>query len=124
MNVYLFLSIQCFNVLSLIYYYYHQGPPIGINTPLVDSEGYPRSDIDVFRARTLRKRFIEIQNDHKAVQAKIERGLSELQLVVVRTCVVCVFVCVECCVAVIAAGFGFLLSRSSYNCTLELTRQS
>ncbi|KAL7511439.1 hypothetical protein ACHAXN_011086 [Cyclotella atomus] len=58
------------------------GPPMGIDTPLVDSEGYPRGDIDVFRARTLRRRFIEIQNDHKAVMAKIEKGLAELQLVV------------------------------------------
>jgi 26S proteasome non-ATPase regulatory subunit 9 len=62
---------------------------MGIDTPLVDSEGYPRGDIDVFRARTLRRRFIEIQNDHKAVMAKIEKGLAELQLVVVSF--VCVF---------------------------------
>ena len=59
----------------------HQGPPIGIDTPLVDSEGYPRGDIDVFRARTLRKRFIEIQNDHKSLTRKIEQGLVELQAI-------------------------------------------
>ena len=54
---------------------------MGIDTPLVDSEGFPRADIDVFRARTLRKRFIEIQNDYKALQKKIERGLVELQAI-------------------------------------------
>ena len=30
--------------------------PIGIETPLVDREGYPRADIDVYRARMQRKR--------------------------------------------------------------------
>ena len=54
---------------------------MGIDTPLVDSEGFPRADIDVFQARTLRKRFIEIQNDYKALQKKIERGLVELQAI-------------------------------------------
>ena len=57
---------------------------MGIDTPLVDSEGYPRGDIDVFRARTLRKRFIEIQNDHKSLTRKIEKGLVELQAISVR----------------------------------------
>jgi len=53
-------------------------PPIGIDTPLVDSEGYPRSDIDVYRARTLRKRFHEIKTDYKVLEGRIERGLLEL----------------------------------------------
>ena len=52
---------------------------MGIDTPLVDADGYPRADIDVFRARTLRKRFIEVQNDYKKIQREIERGLVELQ---------------------------------------------
>jgi hypothetical protein len=25
-------------------------PPIGVNTPLTDQDGYPRADIDVYRA--------------------------------------------------------------------------
>ncbi|KAL7488963.1 hypothetical protein ACHAW6_014551 [Cyclotella cf. meneghiniana] len=54
------------------------GRPIGINTPLVDEEGFPRADIDIYRARTLRKRFIEIQNDHKDLVKRIERGLVEV----------------------------------------------
>ena len=53
-------------------------PPIGIDTPLVDSEGYPRSDIDIYRARTLRKRFHEIKTDYKVLEGRIERGLLEL----------------------------------------------
>ncbi len=55
-----------------------QVPPIGMDTPLVDAEGYPRADIDVLRARTLRKRFKEIQTDHKVLEKKIERGLVEI----------------------------------------------
>jgi 26S proteasome non-ATPase regulatory subunit 9 len=39
--------------------------PMGIDTPLVDPEGYPRADIDVYRARTLRNRFHVLQTDHK-----------------------------------------------------------
>jgi len=44
----------------------------------VDSEGYPRSDIDIYRARTLRKRFHEIKTDYKVLEGRIERGLLEL----------------------------------------------
>ncbi|EED92167.1 predicted protein, partial [Thalassiosira pseudonana CCMP1335] len=55
-----------------------QGDPMGIDSPLVDNEGYPRADIDVYRARTLRKRFHEIQNDHKALVHKIDIGLVEI----------------------------------------------
>lgn len=54
------------------------GPPIGIDAPLVDDEGYPRADIDVYRARTLRKRFKEIQTDVKVIEKKIEFGLVEI----------------------------------------------
>jgi hypothetical protein len=39
--------------------------PMGVDTPLVDPEGYPRGDIDVYRARTLRSRFRVLQTDHK-----------------------------------------------------------
>jgi hypothetical protein len=55
-----------------------QGAPIGIDTPLVDAEGYPRADIDIYRARTLRKRFKEIQTDHKILDKQIEIGLLEI----------------------------------------------
>jgi hypothetical protein len=54
------------------------GPPIGIDAPLVDYDGYPRADIDVYRARTLRKRFKEIQTDVKVIEKKIEFGLVEI----------------------------------------------
>lgn len=47
--------------------------PMGISTPLVDAEGYPRADVDVYRARYLRKRLNEIRFDHGAIMKKIEK---------------------------------------------------
>jgi len=54
------------------------GQPIGIDTPLVDNEGFPRADIDVYRARSLRKRFHEIQTDHKELSKMIDGSLLEI----------------------------------------------
>jgi len=31
---------------------------VGMNAPLVDAEGFPRSDIDVYRVRVIRNRII------------------------------------------------------------------
>ena len=71
---------------------------MGITTPLVDDEGYPRADIDVYRARTLRKRLIEIRNDRRAVLEKMERGLIELgALTVSRIAVVGLLVDLSVC---------------------------
>ena len=49
--------------------------PIGINVPLVDAEGYPRADIDLYHATNLRKRLGILQIDHKTIMGRIERGL-------------------------------------------------
>lgn len=54
------------------------GPPIGIDTPLVDSDGYPRADIDVHRARTLRGRLAVIRTDHRQLMRDIDGGLQRL----------------------------------------------
>ena len=50
--------------------------PMGVTTPLVDEEGFPRADIDVYRARHLRKRLNEIRYDHSNIMKKIEGNLS------------------------------------------------
>ena len=51
---------------------------MGIGRP----QGLPTTS---FGARTLRKRFIEVQNDYKeAMRKKIERGLVELQTISVN----------------------------------------
>ncbi|CAG0881453.1 unnamed protein product [Darwinula stevensoni] len=48
---------------------------VGMNTPLVDEEGYPRSDVDVPRVRAARHQIICLQNDRKALLKEIEDGL-------------------------------------------------
>jgi 26S proteasome non-ATPase regulatory subunit 9 len=53
-------------------------PPMGIDTPLVDQEGYPRGDVDVYRARALRGRLAEIQTDYKVIMKQVEDYLSQL----------------------------------------------
>jgi len=42
---------------------------------LVDAEGFPRADIDVFAVRTKRQRFAVLKTDYKAVSAEIEKLL-------------------------------------------------
>jgi Nas2 N_terminal domain len=55
-------------------------PPMGVDTPLVDREGFPRADIDVLRARTLRSRLVAIRTDHKALMKQIEEQLAQLAI--------------------------------------------
>lgn len=52
--------------------------PIGIDTPLVDKEGYPRNDVDIYRARDLRRRWHEIQNDLQSIMNELETKLVQL----------------------------------------------
>lgn len=54
--------------------------PMGIDTPLTDADGFPRNDIDVFRARMLRGRFAEIKTDHKKFMGEIEVLLKQLSV--------------------------------------------
>jgi Nas2 N_terminal domain len=56
------------------------GEPMGIDTPLVDRDGYPRGDIDVYRARSLRGRLAEVRTDHKKLMKEIERHLQQLAM--------------------------------------------
>ena len=49
-----------------------------MNDDLVDSEGYPRQDIDVYQVRHARHQIICLQNDHKEIMKKIEEGLHFL----------------------------------------------
>jgi hypothetical protein len=66
-------------------------PPIGVDTPLTDHDGYPRADIDVYRARTLRQRLNVIRTDHKALMKDIEQGLIKVSALKVRS-----FLCAFC----------------------------
>ena len=51
---------------------------IGMEESLVDSEGYPRNDIDVHSVRISRNRIIRLKNDLKEIMAKIESGLHSI----------------------------------------------
>lgn len=54
------------------------GPnPPGLKGPLVDADGFPRGDIDVYRVRHQRHAFAVKQNDHKAVMQRIEQMLPQ-----------------------------------------------
>lgn len=52
--------------------------PMGVDTPLVDRDGYPRGDVDVYRARSLRNRFKVLQTDHKQLVGTIDDLLVRL----------------------------------------------
>ncbi|KAI8092732.1 26S proteasome non-ATPase regulatory subunit 9-like protein [Halteromyces radiatus] len=54
---------------------------IGMDEPLIDSQGYPRSDIDVAAARHTRNQVYHLRNDHKKVMAEIETVLHQLHQV-------------------------------------------
>ena len=60
-------------------------PPMGIDTPLVDADGYPRGDVDVYRARTLRGRLAVIRTDYKALMRESEDLLYQLAALKVRS---------------------------------------
>jgi 26S proteasome regulatory subunit N4 len=52
--------------------------PAGVKSPLVDTEGFPRGDIDIYRVRDLRNRLAALNTDHKEIMKKIEKGLHSL----------------------------------------------
>ena len=49
-----------------------------MQTPLVDREGFPRADIDVWAVRTARVRIIELRNDLAAVRGELGRALERV----------------------------------------------
>ncbi|XP_069475692.1 26S proteasome non-ATPase regulatory subunit 9 isoform X1 [Ambystoma mexicanum] len=51
---------------------------VGLTGPLVDDEGYPRADIDVYQVRTARHNIACLQNDHKEIMKEIEEALHRL----------------------------------------------
>ena len=51
---------------------------VGMNGSLIDSEKFPRNDIDLYAVRTARQKVIRLRNDHKAVMREIESKLHQL----------------------------------------------
>jgi len=58
---------------------YLNGPNMpGAHSPLVDEEGFPLSDIDLYAVRNSRYELSCAQNDHCALMKKLEEGLYAL----------------------------------------------
>ncbi|OWF35346.1 26S proteasome non-ATPase regulatory subunit 9 [Mizuhopecten yessoensis] len=51
---------------------------VGLKEPLVDEEGFPRADIDVYSVRHSRHQVICLQNDHKVLMTEIEEELYKI----------------------------------------------
>ncbi|XP_041095861.1 26S proteasome non-ATPase regulatory subunit 9-like [Polyodon spathula] len=51
---------------------------VGMTGPLVDAEGFPRGDIDVYQVRSARHNVACLQNDHKEIMQQIEEALYRL----------------------------------------------
>ncbi|WOL19369.1 hypothetical protein Cni_G28167 [Canna indica] len=50
----------------------------GLSGNLVDSEGFPKADIDIPAIRSKRSRLAELRNDHKNITEKIDNNLQVL----------------------------------------------
>ncbi|KAK7411576.1 hypothetical protein VNO78_03011 [Psophocarpus tetragonolobus] len=50
----------------------------GLSGGLVDSEGFPRSDVDIPVVRAERRRLAELRNDHNEITEKINRNIQIL----------------------------------------------
>lgn len=61
---------------ALSEYLQSQGVP-GLHGGLVDSEGFPRADVDIHRIRTTRQRLACLNTDHQALMKVIEAGLLQ-----------------------------------------------
>ncbi|KAI7847436.1 hypothetical protein BDC45DRAFT_562306 [Circinella umbellata] len=48
---------------------------VGMDQPLIDRSGFPRSDVDVAAARTSRNLVHRLRNDHKDIMKEIESAL-------------------------------------------------
>ena len=53
-------------------------PPAGVKGPVVDKEGYPRADIDLYNVMAKRNRLACINTDHKILMKRIEELLISI----------------------------------------------
>ncbi|XP_046872735.1 26S proteasome non-ATPase regulatory subunit 9 [Hypomesus transpacificus] len=60
------------------YYDVLEDQGVGTEGPLVDEEGFPRADVNVYQIRTARHSISCLQNDHKAIMVEIEEALHKL----------------------------------------------
>ncbi|XP_022229863.2 26S proteasome non-ATPase regulatory subunit 9 [Drosophila obscura] len=50
---------------------------VGMTGPLIDPEGFPRNDIDIYQVRQARQTIICLQNDHKELMNQIQNLLNQ-----------------------------------------------
>ncbi|XP_033947268.1 26S proteasome non-ATPase regulatory subunit 9 [Pseudochaenichthys georgianus] len=60
------------------YYDVLEDQGVGVEGSLVDPEGFPRGDVNVYQIRTARHSISCLQNDHKDVMKEIEESLHQL----------------------------------------------
>mmetsp|Transcript_20256 Transcript_20256/g.61480 ORF Transcript_20256/g.61480 Transcript_20256/m.61480 type:complete len:134 (-) Transcript_20256:1666-2067(-) len=53
-------------------------PAAGLDAPLVDREGFPRADIDVYRVTHQRQRLAFIRTDHKEITGQVRAQAATL----------------------------------------------
>ncbi|KAH8417724.1 hypothetical protein KR222_004815 [Zaprionus bogoriensis] len=58
---------------------------VGMNGPLVDAEGFPRNDIDIYQVRQARQTIICLQNDHKELMNQIQTLLNQYHAEIATT---------------------------------------
>ena len=51
---------------------------VGMNGNLVDKEGFPRADIDIYKVRNARQRINCLQNDYKVLISRIEKEIVSI----------------------------------------------
>ncbi|CAL1162481.1 unnamed protein product [Cladocopium goreaui] len=62
---------------TLYEYLTEDGMP-GVSGPLVDDEGFPRGDIDLYAVRQARNKYVCAQTDHIEVMKKIEQAIAAI----------------------------------------------
>ncbi|XP_075882003.1 26S proteasome non-ATPase regulatory subunit 9 [Nelusetta ayraudi] len=60
------------------YYDVLEDQGVGLQGPLVDEEGFPRADVNLYQIRGARHNISCLQNDHKAIMVEIEEALHKL----------------------------------------------
>ncbi|CAJ1406959.1 unnamed protein product [Effrenium voratum] len=65
------------DIKNLYDYLTEDGMP-GISGPLVDEEGFPRGDIDLYAVRQARHKYAVAQTDHMEVMKKIEQAITAI----------------------------------------------
>ncbi|XP_068594677.1 26S proteasome non-ATPase regulatory subunit 9 [Brachionichthys hirsutus] len=60
------------------YYDVLEDQGVGVEGPLVDEEGFPRADVNLYQIRAARHNISCLQNDHKAIMVEIEEALHKL----------------------------------------------